>query len=218
MSSQTSSLRVLIVDDHQVWTDGLALSLERHGLKPVAIIHDGAKVIEACTAHQPDVVLLDIKLPGTDGLQILSDFRTEIPDTAVLILTGSSDPTLPRRTLELGADGFLSKAANGDELAAKIRHAVEDHRAVSSGTTESGPAEPQPDSKLTATEEQVLRYLARGMDNAAIAERMTISDNTVKSHVSHLLAKLQVPNRTLAAVWAIDHGMVETPNPDSRPS
>jgi DNA-binding NarL/FixJ family response regulator len=203
-------LRVLIADDHRVWTEGLALSLEDHGLQPVEIVHDGGEVIEACLKLRPDVVLLDIRLPGRDGLKLLADIRERLPDTTVMMLTGATDPTLPSRTYELGADGFLSKDTTSQTLANRIRSAyTARHSEEVEPSRQSEPAQVGSLVELTATEEQVLRLVAQGFDNAAIAENLTVSKNTVKTHVSNLLAKLDVPNRTLAAVWAIQHGYAE---------
>lgn len=207
MPDDNRPLRVLIADDHRVWTEGLAISLEGYGLEPVAVVYDGGRVIEACLAKDPDVVLLDIRLPGRDGLDLLSEIRDRMPNTTVMMLTGATDPTLPTRAYELGADGFLSKETTGQALADKIRRA---HSARQEGNPVPSPQPGKPKAtdliELTAAEEQVLQLIAQGLDNAAIAERLTVSENTVKTHVSNLLGKLEVPNRTLAAVWAIQHG------------
>jgi DNA-binding NarL/FixJ family response regulator len=207
MKLSAPKTRVLIADDHRVWTDGLELSLEGHGIQTVAVIHDGAKIVEACLEKHPDVVLLDINLPGQDGLEVLEEIRTRRPEILVLILTGSSDPTMPRRVLDLGAAGFLSKSSSGEELARAIRNVV-DQGSSGKGTEAGTPAGSQRfrPIDLTPTEMRVLALLAHGLDNAAIAEEMTVSENTVKTHVGNLLSKLELPNRTQAAMWAIAHG------------
>ncbi len=200
-------LRVLIADDHRVWTEGLALSLERHGLQTVGIIHSGAQVMDACLEQHPDIVLLDIRLPDRDGIDVLMDIRDRLPQTTVLILTASSDPTLPRRALELGAAGFISKSASSEELARAIRHASGSHSPEAPDVPPTPPSlERASTVDLTPTELRILKLLAQGLDNHTIGRQLTISENTVKTHVSNLLGKLQLPNRTLAAAWAIEHG------------
>lgn len=207
MPDDNRPLRILIADDHRVWTEGLALSLERHGLQTVEVVYDGGKVIEACLAEQPDVVVLDVHLPGRNGLDLLAEIRRRLPATAVLVLTGASDPTLPQRTYELGADGFLGKDTTAQVLADHIQTAYTARQGGERGPFKhTNPELSGSLVDLTASEERVLRLIAQGMDNAAIAEYLTVSDNTIKTHVSNLLTKLEVPNRTLAAVWAIQHG------------
>ncbi len=214
---------VLIADDHGVVRAGLRAMLEREGLQVVAEAATGREAIEKVRTHRPRVVLLDIRMPDLDGLQALSAMKTAWPETAVIVLTSHASPAYLSRAINLGAAGFLSKDVDPDTIPDKVRAAAEGNHlldrdllrmALASATArpaphrpDEGPAPaPLPDDLLTEAELRVLRLVGQGLDNTAIARTLSLSPNTVKTHVRHIFEKLHVSDRTQAALWAVRHG------------
>ncbi len=213
--------RVLIADDHGIIVEGLRLYLQRDGIDVVGVAKTGRRTIELVQALKPDVVLLDIRMPDMDGLQALAAIKDGGYPTAVIILTGFVRIEYLTRAITLGAAGFLSKDVEPD----RIPHAI---KVVSAGdsiidrevlqeairefyfVTESQPQEPSPTIQpLTKQELRVLKFIGEGLNNESIAQMLTVSRNTVKAHVSSILSKLGLSDRTQAAIWAVRRGLVD---------
>ena len=212
---------VLIADDHGIIVEGLRLYLQRDGIDVVGVAHTGRETIELVQVLKPDVVLLDIRMPDMDGLQALAAIKDSGSSTAVIILTGFVRIEYLTRAITLGASGFLSKDVEPE----RIPHAI---RVVSSGdsiidrevlqeairefyfVTESHPQEPAlAMNPLTKQELRVLKFIGEGLNNESISQMLTVSRNTVKAHVSSILSKLQLSDRTQAAIWAHRRGLVD---------
>ena len=213
--------RVLIADDHGIIAEGIRLYLQRDGIDVLGVAHTGRETIELVQALKPDVALLDIRMPDMDGLQALAAIKDGGYPTAVIILTGFVRIEYLTRAITLGAAGFLSKDVDPE----RIPYAI---KAVSSGdsiidrevlqeaiqefnfATDSERPEPastiQP---LTKQELRVLKLIGEGLNNESIAQMLSVSRNTVKAHVSKILSKLGLPDRTQAAIWAVRRGLVD---------
>ncbi len=213
-------ITVLIADDHGVVREGLRAMLEREGFQVVAEAASGPEAIECARNCAPQVVLLDIRMPGMDGLETLGHIKAARPETAVIILTSHAHPAYLARAVASGAAGFLSKEVDPDKIPATVRAAAEGNHlldpallkmALATAVT-NYPQRPQsasseqPAGSLTEAELRVLRLIGQGLDNAAIAQTLNLSVNTVKTHARHIFDKLHVSDRTQAALWAVRHG------------
>lgn len=214
------SARVMIVDDHAVLVSGLQLALEYQGFDVVATAKSAEEAIQRCLALKPDVLLLDIHMPHEEGFAVLQRLQAAEVATEVIMLTASLRAEDRRRAQELGASGYVSKEVMPDQLAETIRAALHGKLAADEvvGNSDSqGGGDARGDSvgvRLTDQELQVLRLIASGKDNREISQALYVSVNTVKTHVTNILAKLGVENRTRAAVWAIRHGIAEESGSD----
>jgi len=212
---------VLIADDHGIIVEGLRLYLQRNDIDVLGVAHTGRETIELVQVLKPDVVLLDIRMPDMDGLQALSAIKDGGYPTAVIILTGFVGIEYLTRAITLGAAGFLSKEVDPE----RIPHAI---GAVSSGDSiidrevlqdaiqdfnfAAVSEQPEPASNiqpLTKQELRVLKLIGGGLNNESIAEMLSVSRNTVKAHVSAVLSKLGLSDRTQAAIWAVRRGLVD---------
>jgi DNA-binding NarL/FixJ family response regulator len=214
-------IRVLLVDDHAMVRRGLRDFLELHDdIEIVGEASDGAAAIEQATALQPDVVLMDLMLPGVDGIEATARIRADLPDVEIVALTSFVEEARALAAIEAGASGFLLKDAEADELAAAIRAAAtgEVHldpaiagivarhlRPGTAGEPDGGPGDGI--ATLTARERDVLASVAQGLSNRAIAEALGITERTARTHVSNVLAKLGLASRTQAALFAVQHGL-----------
>lgn len=215
----TDPITVLIADDHGVVREGLRCLLERAGLRVVGEAATGQEAVALAATLQPDVVLLDIRMPAMDGLQALAAIKAEHSATSVILLTSHGSPGYLARALALGAAGFLSKDVDPARIPIAVRAAATGEHlvdptllraALATAATEAPlPATPgtHADDLLSEAETRVLRLLAEGLDNDTIANALTLSVNTVKTHVKHIFAKLKVSDRTQAALWALRHGV-----------
>lgn len=209
----TADVRVLIVDDHPVVRQGLRAFLDgRPGLTVVAEAADGDEALRKLPHLSPDVLVLDLELPGTDGIGVLQAMAGWDLPTRVLVLTSFTDDERVIRAVRAGAAGYLLKDAEPAELEAAVRavHRGEspfDPRAGGALRAQLSPPPPAPGPDLTAREAEVLRSLAEGLTNRLIARRLGIAEKTVKTHVGNVLAKLGVGDRTQAALWAVRHGV-----------
>ena len=213
-------VRVLLVDDDDLVRAGLRMMLD--GVAGIAVVGeaaDGAEVPDAISAHAPDVLLLDLRMPRVDGLTALSRLRARPRPPEVIVLTTFDSDENVLRALRLGASGFLLKdapaarlldairvAAAGDALLEPsiTRRLIEQFARVAAPAGEDGP--PEAVAALTARELEVLRLLARGMSNAEIAAELVLGEQTVKTHVARILAKLGLRDRVQAVVLAYETG------------
>jgi len=217
------SIRVAIADDHAVVRQGLRTFLElQDGMDVVGEAADGEEAVALVEREAPDVVLLDLVMPRLDGLEAIPRIRDIAPGTRILVLTSFADDRTVLPAIRAGAAGYLLKDVQPPELAAAIRtvHAGEALLAPSVATmlveqlaAENGPSSgPAPGDAgghhLTPRELEVLAELARGRANKAIAFELGVSERTVKTHVSNILGKLGFTDRTQAAVFAVEHGLV----------
>jgi DNA-binding NarL/FixJ family response regulator len=213
----TDSITVLIADDHGVVREGLRAMLEREGLRVVGEARTGREAITLAESLSPKVVLLDIRMPDLDGLQALVAIKAARPEMSVIMLTSHANPGYLARAVAHGAAGFLSKEVDPERIPAAVRAAASgDHLldpallrgALASAAAENAPisdADTPPPDLLTVSEMRVLRLLAEGLDNDAIAAALSLSVNTIKTHIRHIFEKLNVSDRTQAALWAVRH-------------
>ena len=209
-------MRVLVADDHSLFRDGLVSLLEAAGLEVVAQVGDGAAALEAALRLRPDVVLMDITMPGMNWLEALHRIRAEWPEAQVVMLTASDDETSLFEAVEAGARGYLLKSLNADEFVEMLHGLGRGEAAMTRQTTArllAGLAQPShpplyaPDA-LTRREMTLLELMVKGLSNKEIAQALNVSENTVKYHVKHILQKLGVQNRTEAAVQAVRVGLL----------
>jgi DNA-binding NarL/FixJ family response regulator len=209
------SIRVLVTDDHELVRSGIKAMLAGTDVDVVAEATSGVEAIERCASENFDVVLLDIRMPGGDGLQALARLRQDHPTLPVLMLTAFENPTYVARALALGATGYLLKETPREQLLNMIRRASRGEECWSrdelrrvTGALSTPRVSGDLDVPLTQRESEVLRQLAFGLTNKEIAQALNISFETVKEHVQHILRKIGVSDRTQAAVWAVRKGLV----------
>lgn len=208
-------LRVLLVDDHAVVRQGLRAYLElQPDIEVCGESGSAAHAAELAGRIEPDVALVDMVMPGGDGIEATRGIRSASPVTQVVILTSLTDEASVRPALEAGAVSYQLKDVAGPELVECIRSAARGESrlhpriAASLVRTLRGESKPDPLANLSARERDVLLLIADGLSNQLIAERLGIGEATVKTHVGNLLAKLDLADRTQAAVWAWRHGLV----------
>jgi DNA-binding NarL/FixJ family response regulator len=205
-------IRILLVDDHSVVRKGLRmfLSLDPE-LEVVGEARDGAEAVRMAHELQPDVVLMDLLMPVMDGIQATAMIRRELPDTEVLALTSVLDDSSVVGAVRAGAIGYILKDTEADELRRAIKAAAAGQVQLAPQAAERLLREvrtPESPEALTERETDVLRLVAKGRANKEIAHELNIGEKTVKSHVSSILAKLNVPSRTQAALYAVRIGLV----------
>jgi DNA-binding NarL/FixJ family response regulator len=209
------SIKLLIADDHEVVRSGLKTILAGTDIKIVAEASTGEQAVRLALKHEPDVVLLDIRMPEGDGLNALGRIKLDRPSMPILILSTYDNPTYVARAVALGAAGFLLKDMTREKLIEVIHTAAagqsawtrEELRRVT-GALATPRLAADVEVPLTQRESEVLRQLAYGLTNKEIALALHISYETVKEHVQHILRKVGVSDRTQAAVWAVRKGLV----------
>jgi two-component system, NarL family, response regulator LiaR len=212
-----TEIRVLIADDHAVVRQGLRTYLElQDEIEVVADVADGEAALSAVEAHEPDVVLMDLVMPGVGGVEAIRRLRELRPETRVLVLTSFLDDEKLFPAVRAGAAGYLLKDVEPAELVRAI-HLVADgeallHPAVAARLMEefSETDRPAAEEALTAREREVLALIARGLPNKLIARDLEIAEKTVKTHVSSILSKLGLTDRTQAALYAVRAGLIES--------
>ncbi|MBT2467171.1 response regulator transcription factor [Streptomyces sp. ISL-66] len=209
-------IRILLVDDHQVVRRGLRTFLEvQDDIEVVGEAADGDEGIARAEELRPDVILMDIKMPGTDGIEALRRLRGLANPARVLIVTSFTEQRTVVPALRAGAAGYVYKDIDPVALAAAIRsvHAgqvlLQPEVAVALLADEGRPPSSGRGGSLTDREREVLRHIADGRSNREIARVLVLSEKTVKTHVSNILMKLDVVDRTQAALWAVRHGITE---------
>jgi DNA-binding NarL/FixJ family response regulator len=218
----SSTISAVIVDDHGIVRQGLRALLTRPGIEVVGEAESGDDAIKLAEALHPDVMLLDIRMKNGDGLQSLPHIKAVSPRTSVIILTTYANPTYLARAISGGAAGYLSKETDPDQIVRAVRAAAAgddliDRQLLQMALAHSA-ATPLADidsaldveiEPLSERERDVLRLMVQGFANNAIAETLTISMPTVKTHVQHILQKLHVSDRTQAALLAMRLKLVE---------
>ena len=206
---------LLIVDDHEVIRVGLRKMLEGTGLNVVSEASSAAEALAFVEKSVPDVVLLDIRMQGGDGLNTLGRLKLDHPDLPIVLFSAYDNPTYIARAVALGAAGFVLKSAPKEKLISSLQTAAsgesawtrEELRRVT-GALATPRLGQDIEVPLTQRESEVLRQMAQGLTNKEIAKMLEISYETVKEHVQHILRKIGVTDRTQAAVWAVRRNLV----------
>ena len=209
------SITVLVADDHEVVRTGLARLLEDSEITIVGEAENGEQAVEQAAKHNPDVVLMDIRMPEGDGLFALEKIRKQNPNAQVIMLSTYDNPTYVARSVALGAADYVLKDSGRDELIAAITRVAagespsEDSilRRVKETMSRRRERVDRDEIPLTNRELQVLRHVALGLSNREIGRSLGISIETVKEHVQNILRKIDASDRTQAAVWAIKKGL-----------
>lgn len=213
----SSNLRVLIIDDHTLFRDGLQGLLERHNIDVVGSLGDGHEGIRLAQELKPDIILLDMRMPSLSGLEVLKQLQQNNFEAPIAMLTTSNDERDLVEALRNGAKGYLLKDMDPDDVVAALREIVKGETVVAPNLTQilarvvkGEPileSEPSPIDDLTPREAEILSLLAEGQSNKVIARNLGISDGTVKLHVKAILRKLNIHSRVEAAVIAVEQGM-----------
>ena len=208
------SITVLVAEDQLVIREGLAELFEDEDIKIVEEAVTGRDAIKKTRKVKPDVLLMDVLMPDTDGLDALEKIRDTSPQTRVLMMSAHDNPTYVARSVALGADGFILKTAKAEDLVDAVKRAARGEPSTDARLNKikellATRLDPAADEvPLTKREYQVLRHLAFGLSNREIARSLGISIETVKEHVQNILRKLDAADRTEAAVWAVKRNLV----------
>jgi DNA-binding NarL/FixJ family response regulator len=216
------SVRVLIADDHALFRDGLRSLLEARQIEVVAEARDGMEAMQFARLHRPDIVLMDLTMPVLDGLAATRLLATELPEVRVVVLTASEDDADLFEAIKSGAQGYLQKNLESGPFFAFLESVARGEPALTPGLAlkvlrefarpTGQTATPQ---SLTGREQQVLELLVSGItSNRELAARLSVSENTVKYHLRHILQKLHAQNRAQVIAYALRHGLVPPPESD----
>jgi DNA-binding NarL/FixJ family response regulator len=200
----------LIVDDHEVVREGLRLSLSRAPhIRVVGEASDGRAAIDMVERRKPNVVLMDVRMPVLDGLEATKELTQKEPNLSVLIFTAYSERSLLARGLESGAKGYILKEAPHETLVRAIEKVAQGESFIDPALMPAFLSGRDREDMLTPREREILQLLADGMSNADVAQRLFISQETVKSHVRHILAKLEADTRTHAVAIALRDAIID---------
>jgi DNA-binding NarL/FixJ family response regulator len=212
----SSPLRVVLADDHHFFREGLRGMLTDDGISVVGEATDGEQALALACEHQPDMVVIDLNMPPTSGIDAVRRIRAAAPDVRVIVLSVSADERDVLAAIGHGACGYLLKDTRVDELVASIRLAASGHAVLSQEVLRALAAHVPTDEQqtasetldLTARELDVIRLISKGADNATIGRELSISPHTVKQYVTNIFGKLDVNSRVEAAVYAVRAGLV----------
>lgn len=225
-------IRVLLADDQRVVREGLATLLSLLDRVQVAgVAGDGDEALELATRLRPDVVLMDLRMPRCDGVEATRQLRELDPNIKVLVLTTYADDRSVIDALRAGARGYLTKDAGAEQIHLALEQVMRGHAAIDPAVQHhlinaiaAGPEPPEPATAprlpdgLTARENEVLGLIAEGLSNREIADRLHISETTIKSHINHLFTKTGVRDRAQAVSYAYRHGLTRSPGPSTSAS
>ncbi|MDX6360343.1 MAG: hypothetical protein QOH37_3397 [Nocardioidaceae bacterium] len=210
------AVRVMVVDDHPMWRDAVERDLAAAGFDVVAVAADGHQAIARFPAARPQVVVLDLQIPGPSGVEVTADVLGRDPSARVLILSASGEQRDVLEAVKAGATGYLVKSASREELVEAVRRVARGDTVFTPGLAglvlgefrrmADGP-EPEPDNELTPRETEILKMVATGMSYRQIAERLVLSHRTVQNHVQNTLRKLQMHNRVELTRYVLERGL-----------
>lgn len=214
-------MRVLLIDDHALVRNGIAGLLRSRGVEVVASVGSGEEGVRRALELTPDIVLLDVKMPGTNGIETLKNLRAHGISIPVLMLTMSSEDSDLSASLRAGAQGYLLKDMELEELVPALEAALQGDNVVAkgllgtlarivrgeAGACEAAPRRSAPFVEFTPRELDILEHVAKGLSNKVIAKTLSITDGTVKLHVKAILRKLGIHSRVEAAIIALEHGL-----------
>jgi DNA-binding NarL/FixJ family response regulator len=205
-------MRVLIADDHPLILAGIRHALEdADGFEVVGETNNGAQVLPLVSQTKPDLALLDMRMPGMDGLTCLDRIRKRYPEVKVVILSVSTDANVIQDVLNRGASAYIVKSVNPADVPSALRQALEGSVFNAIGLPETQVADDAAKAVgLTERETAILKALARGLSNDAIGKELWVAEQTVKFHLTNIYRKLGVSNRTEATRYAYEHGLVDT--------
>ena len=206
----TQEITCLIVDDHEVVREGLRLALSRaENIRVIGEASDGASAVSLAERRKPDVVIMDVRMPGMDGLEATKEITRHDPTAKVLIFTAYSERMLLSRGLESGAKGYILKEAPHQTLVRAIEKVAQGEGYVDPALMPAFLTGKDSSDMLTQREREILQLLADGMSNADVAAKLFISQETVKSHVRHILTKLEADTRTHAVAIALREAIID---------
>jgi len=211
----SENIRVLVVDDHNVVRDGLiALLSAEPGMEIVGFGSDGIEAVELARELNPDVILLDLVMPRKDGVQAIQEIKLENPNARILVLTSFAENHQVFSAIKSGAIGYLMKDTSSEELIQAIRDTYQNKPALQPEIARQLMQDIQSQAEgigseesLTAREVEILQQVALGKTNQEIADELVLSERTVRTHITNILAKLQLNNRTQAALYALREGI-----------
>jgi NarL family two-component system response regulator LiaR len=220
MTEQAEKIRVLIVDDHQIVRQGLRTFLELHqDVVVVGEASDGMAGVEMACQLEPDVILMDLVMPRLDGIAATRELKSKGLSSKVIALTSFTEDDKVFPAIQAGASSYLLKDVSPDDLVEAIRavhrgearlHPDIAHKLMEQVVHQASPTSAVPVEHLTEREREVIRLVAQGRSNAEIAQALIISDKTVKTHISNILSKLDLQDRTQLAIYAIKHDLVDS--------
>ncbi|HID51149.1 MAG TPA: response regulator transcription factor [Anaerolineae bacterium] len=210
---------VLIVDDHPIVRQGMEMFLEtQEQVKVMGLAENGAEAVHLVAATPPDVVLMDLNMPGMDGIEATRQIRQISPQTKVVVLTSHHEDAMVFPAVKAGALSYLLKSAAPDEvldtILAAARGEARLHPRIAKRLMDEVAGTSRSLTALTTRELEVLKLIARGYDNRTIAAQLTLSEKTVKTHVSNILSKLGLTDRTQAAIYALRQKIVPLDEPE----
>ncbi|MFN2135742.1 MAG: response regulator [Candidatus Promineifilaceae bacterium] len=212
----SEKIRIFLADDHTVVRKGLeTLISTQSDMQVVGTAVDGVEAVDRILHLQPDVILLDIQMPRKNGVEAISEIRAQLPDAHILVLTSFSEDDTVFAAIKAGALGYLLKDSSSGELIQAIRNVHQGRSSLHPDVAlkvihelnKPAPELPLTEEPLTEREVEVVRLVARGFSNQAIAEQLVVSERTVRTHISNILSKLHLANRTQAALYALRQGL-----------
>jgi len=233
-ASQTTPLKVVVVDDHPFFRQGVRDVLDKEAdIDVIAESGDGQEALDLLRTIRPDVVLMDVNLPTMNGLQVTQKLKNQCPDINVIILTAYDDEEQIYHAIRIGASAYFAKDVDPNHLLDTVRTVAEGYYVIATKRMTPGQAEQwlleryrryglKPEdttfSPLTDREMEILEQIIEGLSNKEIAFRLNISQQTVKNHITSILAKLNLADRTQAAIYALRHGWVRLPREEDAPT
>jgi len=210
----TENIRVLIVDDHAIVREGqMALIDTEPGMEVVGEAQDGFEAVEMANKLQPDVILMDLEMPRKGGIEAIGEIKAKNPDARILVLTSYTEDEKVYTAIKAGAQGYILKDSSPNEILAAIRQVHQGETSMRPSIAEKLMRELQRSSPtvdpLTEREVEILKLVAQGLPNQEIAEQLVISERTVRTHVTNILSKLHLANRTQATLYALREGLTD---------
>jgi NarL family two-component system response regulator LiaR len=206
------TIRILIVDDHTIVRQGLRLLLEAQpGIEVSGEAADGTEALRLAAALQPDVILLDLIMPGMSGIDVIRELQAQQSESRVLVLTSSLEDHIIRQALQAGAHGYLLKTSRAADMLQAIQQVAQGYSALDPAAAQVVSQHlrgKDPLESLTGREREVFDLLAHGLSNPQIAERLVVSEATVRTHVTSVLDKLRLRDRTQVMVFALKRGII----------